>query len=42
MNKPVIIIVGTLFRAAAASAADRQQYEVCLGYQFVRFNPNSG
>jgi Outer membrane protein beta-barrel domain len=42
MSKSVRILAAALLFAGAAAATDWQQYEVYLGYDFVRFNPNSG
>jgi len=41
MTKSVRVLAAALVFAAAASATDWQKYEVYLGYDFVRFNPNS-
>ena len=41
MNKSGKVIAAALVFAAAASATDWQKYEIYLGYDFVRFNPNS-
>jgi hypothetical protein len=41
MSKSVRVLAATLLFAGAAAATDWQKYEVYLGYDFVRFNPNS-
>lgn len=41
MNKSVGILAAAVLLAGAAAAPDWQRYEVYLGYDFVRFNPNS-
>lgn len=40
MNKSVRSLAAALLFAGAAPATDWQRYEVYLGYDFVRFNPN--
>lgn len=42
MNKSVRILAAALLFAGAAAATDCQRYEVYAGYDWVRFNPNSG
>lgn len=41
MSKSVRILAAGLLLAGAAAATDWDRYEVYLGYDFVRFNPNS-
>jgi hypothetical protein len=42
MTKSVRFIASALLFTAAAFATDYAKYEIYTGYQFVRFNPNSG
>jgi hypothetical protein len=41
MKQSVRILAAALLFAGAAAATDCEKYEVYLGYDFVRFNPNS-
>jgi Outer membrane protein beta-barrel domain len=41
MNTSARVIAAILLFAGVAAATDYQQYEVYLGYSFVRFNPNT-
>ena len=42
MSKSVKVMAAALLFAAAAAATEVPRYEVYAGYDFVRFNPNSG